>query len=268
MTSSLRSRRRRSPASQHVPLPWQASIDGLMLLLWAAMLLRFTVTGKLYLLLHPDYMWLSHLAMGLTFGMGMARMWQVWQMMQSSQRQGGPRSQEHIALLPRQISTGLLLAVAVFGLIYTPRPFTSETAFQRGITDVLGQTRSRPQRFVLSGASEDRTIVDWIRTLNVYPEPEAYAGQAVKVSGFVTHIPGWPENIFMITRFVLTCCAADAYPVGLPVELPPGTERPKPDTWLEVTGSMTTQTLDNTRQLVIGEATLTEIPEPRTPYEY
>ncbi len=267
MTSSLRSRRR-SPASQRPPLPWQAIIDGVMLLLWAAMLLRFAVTGKLYLLLHPDYMWLSHLAMVLTFGMGMARMWQVWQVVHSSQRQAGPRSQEHIALLPRRISTGLLLAVAVFGLIYTPRPFTSETAFQRGITDVLSQTRSRPQRFVLSGASEDRTIVDWIRTLNVYPEPEAYAGQAVKVSGFATHIPGWPDNIFMITRFVLTCCAADAYPVGLPVELPPGTDRPKPDTWLEVTGSMTTQTLDNKRQLVIGEATLTEIPEPRTPYEY
>jgi uncharacterized repeat protein (TIGR03943 family) len=59
------------------------------------------------------------------------------------------------------------------------------------------------------------------------------------VSGFVTHIPGWPDEYFMITRFVLTCCAADAYPVGLPVELPPGTERPKPDTWLEV-GHMTT----------------------------
>ncbi|QQE65688.1 TIGR03943 family protein [Leptolyngbya sp. BL0902] len=268
MTSSIRSRRRPLPSPRRVSLPWQAIIDGLMLLLWAAMLLRFTVTGQIYLLLHPDYMWLSHMAMVLTFGMGMGRMWQVWQVVRLQQRQGGPRSQEHIALLPRRVSTGLLLAVAVFGLIYTPRPFTSETALQRGITEVLSQTRSRPQRFVLSGASEDRTIVDWIRTLNVYPEPEAYAGQAVNVSGFVTHMPGWPDNLFMITRFVLTCCAADAYPVGLPVELPPGTPRPAPDTWLEVTGRMTTQTLDNKRQLVIGEAALTEIPQPRTPYEY
>ncbi|MEO1070457.1 MAG: TIGR03943 family protein [Cyanobacteria bacterium J06638_6] len=248
-------------------VPWQALIDATMLLLWGLMLLRFSITGKLYLLLHPDYMWLAHLATVLLLAMGIARLAQVW----LSYRRGrgpAPRSQEHEALLPRQLSVGLLIAIAVFGLIYTPRPFASETAFQRGITDVLGQTRSRPERFSLSGSSEERTIVDWVRTLNVYPEPDAYAGQKAKVSGFVTHIPGWPDNYFMISRFVLTCCAADAYPVGLPVELPAGTPRPAPDTWLEIGATVQTATLDDKRQIVLGSATLTEIPEPRTPYEY
>jgi uncharacterized membrane protein YcgQ (UPF0703/DUF1980 family) len=71
--------------------------------------------------------------------------------------------------MPRQVSIFLLIAVAVFGLLYTPRPFTSETAFQRGITDVLGQTRSKPQRFVLNDSSEERTIIDWVRTLKCVP---------------------------------------------------------------------------------------------------
>lgn len=265
MTSTPSSNGSRVPRGRS--LPWQALVDAAMLMLWGLMLLRFTVTGKLYLLLHPDYMWLAHLAMVLLLAMGMSRLVQVG----LSYRQGTGqtiRSQEHTALLPRQFSVGLLIAIAVFGLIYTPRPFASETAFQRGITDVLGQTRSRPQRFSLSGESEERTIVDWVRTLNVYPEPDAYAGQTAKVTGFVTHIPGWPDEFVMISRFVLTCCAADAYPVGLPVELSPGTARPAPDTWLEVKGTVQTSTLDGKRQLTIGDPTLTEIPEPRTPYEY
>ena len=264
MTSIPKANGSRAPGRS---VPWQALVDATMLLLWGAMLLRFTLTGKLYLLLHPDYMWLAHLAMVLLLAMGIARLVQVW-LSYRQQRGQTLRSQEHVALLPRQFSSALLIAIAVFGMIYTPRPFASETAFQRGITDVLGQTRSRPQRFSLSGDSEDRTIVDWVRTLNVYPEPDAYSGQAAKVSGFVTHIPDWPENVIMISRFVLTCCAADAYPVGLPVELPASTPRPAPDTWLEIEGTMQTTTLDGKRQLAIGSATLTEIPEPRTPYEY
>ena len=107
-----------------------------------------------------------------------------------------------------------------------------------------------------------------MRTLNVYPEPDAYTGQQVKVIGFVTPMPDWPQNVFMISRFVLTCCAADAYPVGLPVQLPASAPVPEADAWLEVSGTMTTASLGGKRQLVVGSATLTPIPTPRNPYEY
>jgi len=237
-----------------------------MLVLWAAVIARFSLTGKLYLLLHPDYMGLAYLALVLLLLLGLLRLAQVWRAVR--QGQPAPRSQEHSPLLPRQLSSGVLIAVATFGLIYSPRPFTSETAFQRGIADVLGQTRSRPQRLVLSRQPQDRTIVDWVRTLNVYPEPDAYTGQKVKVIGFVTPMPDWPQNIFMISRFVLTCCAADAYPVGLPVQLPASAPAPGADTWLEVSGTMTTASLGGKRQLVVGSAILTPIPIPRNPYEY
>lgn len=249
--------------------PWPLAIDLLMMVLWGAMLLRFWFTGKLALLLHPDYMWLSHSAAVVLLVLGAVRAGQIWRQLQARPRASQlPPVEAHISLLPRQISGGLLLFVAVFGLIYTPHPFTSDTALQRGVTDTLSMTRAHPQRFTLSGAPEDRTIIDWVRTLHVYPEPDAYTGQKARVIGFVIHPPDWPANYIMISRFVLTCCAADAYPVGLPVLLAEGQSRPKVDTWLEVTGEMATNTLSNKRQLVIVPSQLKEVPQPKNPYEY
>ena len=158
--------------------------------------------------------------------------------------------------------------MAVLGFIFTPQAFASEKAIQRGISDSLTLTRSQPQRFVRQASSDERTIIDWIRTLNVYPEPDAYADQAVNVSGFVIHPQEWPEEYLMISRFVLTCCAADAYPVGLPVQLAVSRQAYAPDSWLQIEGKMLTSTINGQRQLTIEPTKIETIPEPRNPYEY
>ncbi|NJO66452.1 MAG: TIGR03943 family protein, partial [Leptolyngbyaceae cyanobacterium RM1_405_57] len=69
-------------------------------------------------------------------------------------------------------------------------------------------------------------------------------------------------------RFVITCCAADTYPVGLPVKIEGSRSTYPPDTWLRVKGSMITETLDGQRQLTIQASQLEEIEEPENPYEY
>jgi uncharacterized membrane protein YcgQ (UPF0703/DUF1980 family) len=77
-------------------LPWQAIIDSLAMVLWGLMLLRFAVTGKLYLLLHPDYMWLSHMAMVMLLGLGGLRAVQVLLSLRRPGRQGLPlQDQDH-----------------------------------------------------------------------------------------------------------------------------------------------------------------------------
>jgi uncharacterized repeat protein (TIGR03943 family) len=247
-------------------LPWRDLLDVMALSAWAAMLIRYWLTGKLFVLLHPNYMWLSNSAAFVLLGLAGFKVAQILRQITSSTPKVAAAA--HITLLPPKWSSALLLAVAVFGLIYTPRAFASETAIQRGIADTLTLTRSQPQRFVRQQNPAERTIIDWVRTLNVYPEPDAYSDQAVKVTGFVIHPTEWPDNYLMIARFVLTCCAADAYPVGLPVKLTGSRSSYPVDGWLEIDGQMMTETLDNRRQLVIEPKTLTSVPEPRNPYEY
>lgn len=248
--------------------PWSAIIDLLILATWGVMLTRFWVGGRLSLLLHPNYHWLSNGAAVLFLVMAAIRAIQIGRHVGGGFLGWRTNPEDHVNLLPRQVSILLLISVAVFGLIFIPQPFSSETALQRGISETAGQTRSRPQRFVRSRSPEERTIIDWVRTLSVYPEPDAYTDQAVNVSGFVIHPPNWPTDVFMVARFVLTCCAADAYPVGLPVHLGGAQEPPAPDTWLAVQGTMQTQTLVGKRQLVIIPSRLEPIPEPSNPYEF
>ncbi|WP_322743534.1 TIGR03943 family putative permease subunit [Vasconcelosia minhoensis] len=256
---------RPAAARRRPRLPWRDLLDVIALATWSAMLLRYWITGKLLILLHPDYAWLSHSAAIALLLLAAFKLFQAVLRLTQPLVQTQP---SHVTLLPPQLSSALLLAVAVFGLIYTPRAFASDTALQRGITDTLTMTRSQPQRFVRQTASEERTIIDWVRQLNVYPEPDAYTNQDVRVQGFVIRPPDWPSDYLMISRFVLTCCAADAYPVGLPVKLTAPQADYKTDSWLEVTGKMATDTLDGKRQLVIDPTQLTPIPEPKNPYQY
>jgi uncharacterized repeat protein (TIGR03943 family) len=241
--------------------PWSIFGDTVALLLWGLMILRYWWTGRLAVLLHPDYHWLA-IGAGWTL-LGMA-IWRGLALIQSRQRLDTP----HIALLPRQWSLAVLLLVAVFGLIYVPRPFASDAALARGIADPVGLTRSQPQRFARNTPPEERSLIDWIRILNVYPEPDAYTGNPVNVTGFVIHPPEWSDTYMMAARFVLTCCAADAYPVGLPVKLSASRQTFPPDSWVSVQGEMMTETLDGQRRLVILPTDIRAVPEPKNPYEF
>lgn len=242
-----------------------AWIDVLAIAAWGVLFLNYWLTDKLYLLIHPNYMWLTVAA-----GIGLLALaaWKGVFLLQRSRNRNISSDLPHITLLPTGWSSTLLLATAILGLVITPRAFASQTAIQRGVIDGPTLTRVKPQAFRASSNTEDKSIVDWVRTLTVYPEPDAYTGQAAKVQGFVIYPPDLPNQYLLISRFVLTCCAADAYPISLPVKLTGTRDQYKPDAWLEVQGQMVTETLAGKRQLVIRATAIKPIDEPKNPYDY
>ena len=252
-----------------IRISWGDACDILALATWSLMLFRYWFGKKLLLLLHPDYAWLSNSAAIALASLAVFKLYQA--IRQRQDKSSSSRSATSgVTLLPSNLSSIILIGVAVFGLIYTPKAFASQTAIQRGISETLTLTRAQPQRFARAADPEERTVIDWIRLVNVYPEPDAYAGEAVNVKGFVIHPEDWPDEYLMVSRFVLTCCAADAYPVGLPVKLTEGTRRSRypVDSWLEVRGEIMTETLDNRRQIAIAPTEIVTVEEPKNPYEY
>ncbi|MEB3174987.1 MAG: TIGR03943 family protein, partial [Cyanobacteriota bacterium] len=147
------------------------------------------------------------------------------------------------------------------------------------ISNTLPATQLQTVSFASQVKPEDRSLVDWIRTLNAYPEPDAYQGQSAKVTGFVVYPPELGDNYLLLSRFILTCCAVDVYPVALPVKLAGPRGQYPQDSWLEVQGRMITETLPinsqtqqtqnrEKRQLVLEAQTIKPIPTPADPYSY
>jgi uncharacterized repeat protein (TIGR03943 family) len=71
---------------------------------------------------------------------------------------------------------------------------------------------------------------------------------------------------FLLTRFVLSCCAADARPVRVAVRTAP--PFPAPDTWVEVTGRWRPErrSAEDDRPPVLDAESLRAVPRPARPY--
>ncbi|NES24685.1 MAG: TIGR03943 family protein [Symploca sp. SIO3E6] len=237
---------------------------------WGIVLLKYWQSGELNLLIHPNYFGLivvtgfALLSIAAWKMLWLIKKWRQY----TSGKSGTIPTAQHLSLFPPGWSSGLLLIIAILGLTIKPKVFASDTAIQRGITESATVTRLQPQAFKPLSKPEERSLIDWARTINVYPEPDTYTGQPVKVTGFVVHPPELPSKYLLISRFVITCCAADAYPVGLPVKLNVNKDKYPADSWIEVEGQMITENLEGERQLTIEASSVKKIDEPDNPYNY
>lgn len=256
------SRNNRLPKIFHRLSPW---LDVLAIGSWGILLLKLWLFGQLSLLIHPNYFWLTVMAGFILVAIAALEARQV---RQRRRYENSKQTAQHVTLLLPGWSSSLLLITALLGFVITPQPFASDTAIHRGVNDGLSATRSVPQSFKSNKSSEERSLIEWTRTLNVYPEPDTYAGQKAKVQGFVVYPKDLPEQYFLISRFVITCCAADVYPVSLPVKVSQGRSAYPRDQWLEVEGQMSTEEINGKRILAIQPSKLTPIPAPQNPYEY
>jgi uncharacterized repeat protein (TIGR03943 family) len=229
---------------------------------WGILLLKYAIDGTLYILIHPSYYILSTVTGGCLLLIGIFQSWRLF-------RGKLGKSQElHSSLLPQGAATMLLLSAAIAGLIITPKLFTSHAAIQRGVsTEAVTVTRSQTQAFHTNVNPESKTLVDWKRTIDNYPEPDAYLGQKAHINGFVVYPKDLPANYLLLSRFVITCCAADAYPVSLTVKFTGDRQKYPQDSWLQVKGKAIVETLSGTRQLVIDASDLQPMTAPKNPYQ-
>jgi uncharacterized repeat protein (TIGR03943 family) len=112
--------------------------------------------------------------------------------------------------------------------------------------------------------SGELTLVD-VATGQTTPEGEAAlaarAGEQVGFVGFVTRYDDTPADELFLTRYVVTCCVADATIAQVRVvNVTPGTF--EPNDWVEVTGAI----YPIGREVIVNASSIVGVERPERPY--
>lgn len=167
-----------------------------------------------------------------------------------------------------------LVALPVILSLVTPaQPLGSAALANRDLSLQLSNTSpsvTGPSAIVKprEKAPTDKNILDWWREFRRLPDANtALAGQPVKVTGFVFKDEKYGPNTFMLIRFTVSCCVADAAVVGLLVQSPESQQLTN-DTWVEVTGSFVSSKLESWKLPIVITQQVTKIDVPSQPYLY
>ena len=184
----------------------------------------------------------------------------------------------------------IILTIAVAGRLWSartphPEPLKRGDAWRLGAIVVpvvatvalppaaLGSyAASRRSSFVSSGytstaediESGELTLVDVagaLRSREAMQALVARAGSEVSFVGFVARDEGMPADEFMLSRFLVSCCVADALSIQVRiVGAPPG--EIAQDDWVRVTGAM----YPLGREVIVDASEVDPVPRPKRPY--
>lgn len=161
----------------------------------------------------------------------------------------------------------LLALPVILGLAVPPRPLGASALDNRGV--VLSIENSALPASVQSAAkaAHERNMLDWWRTFQGAEGFGEFTNQEAKIVGFVYKDPAYDDDYFLATRFVVSCCVADAAVVGLAVRWP-DTVALSDDQWVEVSGKFAPSTLENWKPPLLIAETVTPVDTPAQPYLY
>lgn len=162
--------------------------------------------------------------------------------------------------------TALVCAALV---ILPPATLSSATASTRDVgasTVSLGGATAGSGSTAADASTAGYTVLDWATRLRQSSSLGDYAGKAVDVTGFIAPSTTDPAHSFVVTRFVITCCAVDAQPVGLTVYDPTWRTGLKADDWVRIRGGFAANPDGGASPIAVVPTTVHRIAQPRDPY--
>jgi uncharacterized repeat protein (TIGR03943 family) len=225
----------------------------------AAFLVHQALSGTLLLYISHRFAWLIWPAALALLAMGLARLI----------RPDGAAGCDHAchdhdhSHGPSAIGLLLVALPVLLGLLVPPRPLGTAALSGRPTSPIVADTLSAARPAL---PPEQNTILDWALAFEESAGHE-HVGLPARVTGMVYRDERYGDDAFLAVRFVISCCAADAYPVVMAVQWP-GAHELANDDWVEVRGRIRVAAfLGHETPLLVAEA-VRPIEPPREPYLY
>lgn len=151
------------------------------------------------------------------------------------------------------IATGFVAAV----VLTPPATLSAELAMQRDTGAPPLFQGADTVALASTGDTDDFGVGEWASVFATATNPEAFDGDEVSLTGFVTPSDGG----FALTRLIITHCVIDAQPAS--VQIASGDDYATGQ-WVTVTGTIR----DDGGALAVHPSAIDEVDEPEDPYEY
>jgi putative membrane protein len=224
------------------------------------------VTGNLVWYINKRYMPLTIIAILGFLGMAAAA---VFSMSKGDHEHDHEdeheKSSEYTSLLASIGGIIILSIPLIVGIAVPAKPLSASAVDNKGISANAPMSASGTSQSEVNKAPEDRTVLDWIKIFNYQADISPFLGQKADVIGFVYHDPGLPAGHFLVSRFAITCCVADATAIGMAVESDE-TDKLPDNTWVDVKGAVQSITVDGHPVPLILADTIQAVKQPDQPY--
>jgi uncharacterized repeat protein (TIGR03943 family) len=246
-----------------LPRPIAERLKALILILMAIFFTQKFVSGELYYYIGPRFAWLT--LVGVMLLILLAGAIQLALMREAPHAHEHPDHAHHHD--PDRVSVWTLLIVAlplILGVAVPARPLDASAVSARGVSTSL-TSAADVSGSLLAILPSERNVLDWVRVMSSNPDPASLDGVEAEMLGFVYRDIRFSAEQFMVSRFTLSCCVADATAIGVVVQDSAALEF-ETNQWVLVRGTFTEGTLDGMALPVLIAEEIIPVQEPEQPY--
>lgn len=168
---------------------------------------------------------------------------------------------------PAPSSLWFMLVPLLIGVLIPARPLDSSAFATKGFNTNAPLVSADSSALLFETDSEERNVLDWIKLFNYEENVTQFIGQKASVIGFVYFNEDLSENQFFVSRFVVSCCAADGFAIAMAAEWDAAAALQQ-DSWVLVKGTIEAITINDRRVPMIVAESVQEVPVPNQPYLY